>query len=771
MTATLCALALFGQAADEPLPLSSYFGFTGPEVYKLDFRTSNLQIVDVDGDGANDVVVVNPQRNRIDFLMQRGGEAPPAPTAEVNEILSHQRMRLRKVPTTRTIHSLEVADVNSDGRPDLVYTSEPPGLYVEYQNEAGDFADRRTFGLADVTQLNYMVKVADITGDDRPDVALLADRNLYVVPQSEDGTLGEVAKYPCAGTRSDTVMLLQAIDIDGDGRRDCVYVSDDADFPLRTRLQRQSGRLGPERKFKVDPFLGVSSWPLDNVPGSEFLEVSSLSNRLNVYSLRDAPGEAGDRTPVRPAVAFPFGEAARKDTTLAVADFDGDTRPDVAVANAADASLLLLRQSTAGEGVQEAVSYPTMQGTTQVRAVDVDDDPAAELVSLSAKERAIGVADFADGRMSYPTKLPVTGEPLAFEVVPAGDAKAIVYVVRDKVEKDGRERTGYVLRSFRSTGTAGTSADGWQADAGETVLDVDRRPSAMKRIDANGDGDADLLLMFPFKPPALLVGDGSGVFRLAEQAQGETVGPVDAATVIEAAVGDRPSLLAAADASVRVLNLDAAGRWTVRDAINAPDASAKITGLTTIDLPGDDAPELALYDRTSEQVFFLRVRDGIYRPWQKLKVGAIAVRGMETADVNVDGQPDLLLYDDDQLLIAYGGAERRELELVATYESDRRDGKLQDVVPGDLNGDGDPDLLLIDGDEKVFEIVTRLPDGKLARALRWRVFEEKTFRSGRTETNPRDVVIGDVDGDGKSDIVALSHDRVLIYRQDSGIDE
>jgi hypothetical protein len=33
---------------------------------------------------------------------------------------------------------------------------------------------------------------------------------------------------------------------------------------------------------------------------------------------------------------------------------------------------------------------------------------------------------------------------------------------------------------------------------------------------------------------------------------------------------------------------------------------------------------------------------------------------------------------------------------------------------------------------------------------------------------PRDMAIGDVDGDGRSDIVLIVHDRVLVYRQDAG---
>ena len=33
---------------------------------------------------------------------------------------------------------------------------------------------------------------------------------------------------------------------------------------------------------------------------------------------------------------------------------------------------------------------------------------------------------------------------------------------------------------------------------------------------------------------------------------------------------------------------------------------------------------------------------------------------------------------------------------------------------------------------------------------------------------PRDQVIGDVDGDGREDLVLIAHDRILVLRQDPG---
>src|SRR4051794_6218242 len=64
----LVLLAGAGVRADEPR-LADYFGFLPLEVYKLDPRIGNLLVRDLDGDKADDILVVNNGRSRIDLLL------------------------------------------------------------------------------------------------------------------------------------------------------------------------------------------------------------------------------------------------------------------------------------------------------------------------------------------------------------------------------------------------------------------------------------------------------------------------------------------------------------------------------------------------------------------------------------------------------------------------------------------------------------------------------------------------------------------------------
>ena len=70
--------------------------------------------------------------------------------------------------------------------------------------------------------------------------------------------------------------------------------------------------------------------------------------------------------------------------------------------------------------------------------------------------------------------------------------------------------------------------------------------------------------------------------------------------------------------------------------------------------------------------------------------------------------------------------------------------------------------------EQSLEIASFAGDKDLVPALTFRVFERKTFRNMGDAVEPRDLALGDVDGDGRTDIVIVVHDRVLVYRQDLG---
>src|SRR5256885_11123363 len=66
------ALLPYAMLADDDYPIT--FGFTGPEIFPIDSQISQLHAADLDGDGYNDLIVVNNARAKINLLYNQTGK-------------------------------------------------------------------------------------------------------------------------------------------------------------------------------------------------------------------------------------------------------------------------------------------------------------------------------------------------------------------------------------------------------------------------------------------------------------------------------------------------------------------------------------------------------------------------------------------------------------------------------------------------------------------------------------------------------------------------
>src|SRR5436309_12348837 len=111
----LAALALLSFSGIAEDITTNRFGFTGPEIFPIDNQIGQLHVADLDGDGLNDLVVVNNSRSKINLLYNQTGrtnltqKTKPWGKREINEMPPDARFRIDSIASEKRISSLVLA--------------------------------------------------------------------------------------------------------------------------------------------------------------------------------------------------------------------------------------------------------------------------------------------------------------------------------------------------------------------------------------------------------------------------------------------------------------------------------------------------------------------------------------------------------------------------------------------------------------------------------------------------------------------------------------
>ena len=746
-------------SADEPRP-AEYFGFLPLEIYKLDARISGLTAADIDGDKADDVIVINNGRSRLDFLLTTKGPSEDLGKSEANQVVNNRRMRLKTLSVNKEVVSLQAGDFNGDGKADLAYYGTPAELLVLFNQGGGKFSSPKRYATGDAVESATALAVGDVDRDGKDDLALLTPSDVILITQ-KGGKLGEMERLPhTAGNPR----MLKLVDLDGDGGDDLVMLDGSTEDPIRVRFSVEGGKLGPEQRFAIEPVRALAYGNVDGKKGQELLTIEAATGRAKVMTLGEADEDESDRRGRLIFFPLPKGGDARG-RSIAVGDLDGDGKLDVVATDPADAQFLVYLQGKAG--LSTGQTSPGLAGGKAVFAADLDGDKKAEVVVLSESEKQIGLTGLKDGRLTFPTPLPINGDPVAFTLADLnGDGAVEVVYVTPAADGKG----DFALKALRREKSGTFVPHRWgQADS-VAIKGLSGKPPALRVFDVNKDGTADVLVFNAYGPPVLLLGRPDGE---PPAPPAGTLGPLVGATPAGLSIANigGPAVLVAQGTFARNVALDKMGQWQIKEQFNSGKTSSQVIGAAALDLDGDGTPEIALLDKSSKSLLFLdKKKDGgVYTPNGTLSVGPIDFQGMHVGDFDGDGKDDLLLAGTDKFGVVMTGRKGQKFKTLSTYEPTRKDARLGDLIVADLNGDGVSDVALTDLNDHLIDLLNVSPGAAdLTRALTFKVFEKKSFRDRDSLIEPRDFTVGDVDGDKRTDLILMVHDRILIYRQDSG---
>ena len=734
------------------------FGFTGPETYPIENFIGNLRSADLDGDGLEDLIVVNNARSRITLLYNQTGKtnkvAPRWTKREVNELPADSRFRIDSIASEKRIAALVIADLNGDKRPDIAYYGEPKELVVQYNEGTNGFGLPKRWPIDDGQLTPNALAFGDLNGDERTDLLLLGDSNLYLLPQRADHTFGEPEKIPYSGA----VKSAQVLDINGDGKDDLLLVNWDSTNPFRFRLQNTAGQLGPEMHFALPAVRSYWADDLDGDQKTEIVTIAQQSGRAQISNFAKKPSVnlAGSFNEGQFQV-LPLNKTTKSKRGSAWADISGDGLPDLLVAEPDSGQLTVYLQQEDGS-LAHARAYSTLTGITEISVIP----ETGEIYLLSPDERQVGVTQLdKQGRIPFPTILPIEGKPLAMAVGPlkkgAGPSLAVI------VDQDGKR-------------ILWTRAPGGETATQKMNENFKANPTFMAFHDADQDGLQDLIVLIAYEK-----------MKILRQVQGKDFEELDIAPPggsleqpwMSAADVDgdgQQELLLAQKNFVRavVLKSDAAKSdnktwsFTVKDQINGASSSSRIVGATPLQNGTNAIASLFLLD--AERKALTLCERNTNGAWQVVRNVALPFTEFtELESIALGGKkPNTIAFFGANAVgwMSLKGDVWQFTELDG-YETPIKDGHLHDVVSGDLNGDKRRDLVFLETSKNYLDIVIFDASGKLVPANRWQVFEERSFRGRRgDQPEPREALITDLTGDGKSDLAVIVHDRILVYPQE-----
>jgi hypothetical protein len=761
---------------DSPIEnLADYYGFGEMEIIKLDWEIDNLLVSDFNNDGLKDMAISNNRRSRIEFLMQKsaagqesGSIAVDPADTDINELIGTSRFKKTDLPVAQRIFSMVCGDLNSDGLSDIAFCGEPRGLYVLLRKkDATDgslgWHNPRKIKVEDGQKSRMALICTDFDQDGKVDLALAGRDTVYIAFQRPDGSLAEPTIYPTTASG----LALLAGDLNGDRLKDLILSTTDNEKALHVRFGQSGGRLGPQMAFRIEKPIQQTLCLCDyDADGKdELLMIEAASGRLNSYKLTQEASADSDECPM---LIYPLEsgkDSGKRD--MAIADVDGDGLEDVVVCDPAAAGLILYRQ-VKGIGLDKPETFPSISGAIAIAAADIDADKKDEIALLSVTERTIGVSRFEHGRLTFPRRVDVRGEPLAMDIA--------------DIDGDGKVDCGYVGKDANDVRFFSVIAN-WQLAGGEVPASpapmvvlrrLQANPEGMKLLDVNGDGLCDVLILVQWETPVLLLQTSAGNFREVNPADSQAGLLKDAnmRTLTSARFDDgRRYPLLAQKNFARSLTFDASGKWQIVDQFNASSGENAVSAAAAFDIDGDGSQELLLLDEAKGQLQILKASEKTYRFEKELEVGKWSIKKMLFATLTGDSEKSILLFDGAKFgLIAPPGSSGtvRQMAREYSYETKIRDGRYGNLVTGDINSDSRSDLIAVDTEGDHFEILAVGKDWLPSPAMRFKIMEQKGYgeRMSRDSTEPRELVIADVTGDGKDDLVTVMHDRVLIYPQD-----
>ncbi len=343
-----------------------------------------IRSADLDGDGKMDIVLSMATTNQL--ALYRNTSTPGNLSFD-----SYVSFAAGSDPLFASIH-----DLDNDGKPEILVVNRFSATLSIYKNTttSGAFTSSSFAAKVDfaVGAEPYVVKVADLNGDTKPDVVVtnLAGNSLSVFENtSVNGVINTSSlAAPVTLTTGTTPHSTSLTDLDNDGRIDIAVATVTSNI-VSLFKNINSGTTITAASFQARVDFPAGSGAVDigasDMDGDGKVDLVVTNQSDNTFSLFKNTSTAGviDASSFAPRVNFTNGPYT---APLALADMDGDGKTDV-IACSVNSSNVNIYRNTADTSIPTLTSFTPSSGlpgtTVIIAGTNFDPTPANNEVKFN----------------------------------------------------------------------------------------------------------------------------------------------------------------------------------------------------------------------------------------------------------------------------------------------------------------------------------------------------------------------------------------------------